>query len=227
MTIELLRYSKDEGGILFESEITSEGSGADKKLYVSGIFMQQESTNRNKRIYPEKVVVPQVEAFVENYVKKNRAVGELEHPSTFTVNPDRVAHRIVEIEKVGNDYHGRALILNTPMGNIIRGLVEGGVQGGMSSRGRGTTKKLANGISEVQGDYKLSTIDYVLNPSGIDCWVDPILEGEIIESALLSDANLASEFEQFLAAKQRIRESKAAVRAPMTLALVEQILAKF
>jgi len=223
----LLRFATDEGGIIFESHFLTEGAGAEKKLYVEGVFMQQEKGNRNKRVYPTRVLQPQVEAFIENYVKTNRAVGELEHPSTFTVNPDRVSHRIVEINREGNDYMGKALVLNTPMGNIIKGLVEGGVQGGMSSRGRGTTKNLGNGLSEVQNDFRLSTVDFVLNPSGIDCWVDPILEGELIEEALMADGNLAHEFEQFLAAKQRIKESRRTVRAPMTIELLEKMLAKF
>lgn len=223
----LLRFATDEGGILHEAHYITEGSGSEKKLYVEGIFMQQEKGNRNKRVYPERVLRPQVEAYIENYVKTNRAVGELEHPSTFTVNPDRVSHRIVEIDRQGNDYYGKALVLNTPMGSIIRGLSEGGVQGGMSSRGRGTTKGLGNGLSEVKDDYRLSTVDYVLNPSGIDCWVDPILEGEIIEQALLADGNLAHEFEQFLAAKQRIREAKSHARPVMTLELLEKMLQKF
>lgn len=223
----LLRYVIDEGAIINEAEFISEGSGADKKLYVHGIFMQQESANRNKRSYPSKVLQPQVESYIENYVKTNRAVGELEHPDRFTVDPRHASHRIVEIDRQGNDYYGKALVLNTPMGNIIKGLSEGNVKGGMSSRGRGSVKKPVNGISEVNSDYRFSTVDYVLNPSGVDCWVDPILEGELIEEVLMSDSNLAKEFEAFLSAKQRIKESKYAVRSTMTAELLESIIKKF
>ena len=161
-----------------QSDITvlTEGSGSDKKTYLEGVMLQAEKPNRNHRIYRRNVLGPAVEKYINEQVKTGRAVGELNHPEGPTVNLDKVSHRITELRWDGDNVVGKALILNTPMGQIVKGLLEGGVQLGVSSRGMGSLERKGD-IHEVKDDFTLATIDIVQDPSAPDAFVNGIMEG--------------------------------------------------
>ena len=166
-----------------------EESNGKKNLYIEGIWAQAAKKNRNGRIYPSHILDREMNRYINEFVKTNRALGELNHPQSAKVNPDRASHRIVELHKDGNDWYGKALVLGTSVGNTVRALIEGGTQLGVSTRGLGTVKTIG-GVNEIQEDYKLICADVVTDPSGIDCWVDGIMEGvefgangEVIEIA--------------------------------------------
>lgn len=156
--------------------IVESTKGGEKKYIIDGIFMQAEQVNRNRRVYPKKVLEKAVGKYLTEYVSKGRAVGELNHPEGPTINLDKVSHRITDLSWNGNDVVGKALILNTPMGNIVKGLLEGGCQLGVSSRGMGTVAS-KNGRSEVNDDFILSTVDIVQDPSAPSAFVNGIMEG--------------------------------------------------
>ena len=160
-----------------ELEIITEANASGKKdLFISGIFMQSEAKNRNGRIYEKRILEGAVNKYIESQVNKGRAVGELNHPDTPTINLDKVSHLITKLEWSGNDVIGKAKILETPMGNIARSLIEGGVKLGVSSRGMGSLvrKNEANYVGE---DFMLSTVDIVQDPSAHHAFVEGIMEG--------------------------------------------------
>lgn len=154
----------------------TEGTGKAKNTFIQGVFMQSESKNRNGRMYPKKVMESAVKKYIKEQVSKGRAVGELNHPDGPTINLDKVSHRITNLEFEGNNVVGKALILNTPMGKVVKGLIEGGVQLGVSSRGMGSLET-KNDMSVVKNDYHLATIDIVQDPSAPEAFVNGILEG--------------------------------------------------
>jgi len=153
-----------------------EAADGTKDLFIEGIFAQAEKKNRNGRIYSNSILDREMNRYVSESVSTKRALGELNHPQSASVNPERASHLITELKKNGNDWVGKAKVLNTPMGNIVRGLIEGGANIGVSTRGLGTVKNV-KGINEVQSDFRLVCVDVVSDPSGIDCWVDGIMEG--------------------------------------------------
>lgn len=156
--------------------ITEAADNGEKNVFIEGVFMQGEKKNRNGRVYPMDVLNNAVSKYVAEQVSKGRAVGELNHPDGPTVNLDKVSHRITELRSEGNDVIGKALILNTPMGQIVKGLVEGGCQLGVSSRGMGTLER-RNGAMYVKDDFQLSTVDIVQDPSAPEAFVNGIMEG--------------------------------------------------
>jgi hypothetical protein len=156
--------------------ISEAAENGEKKFIIDGIFMQAEQVNRNRRIYPKTVLESAVNKYVTDYVNKGRAVGELNHPDGPTINLDKVSHRITELKWNGNDVVGKALILDTPMGKIVKGLLEGGCQLGVSSRGMGTVAS-KNGQTFVNDDFVLSTVDIVQDPSAPSAFVNGIMEG--------------------------------------------------
>ena len=159
-------------------EVITEGKGADKKLYIEGVFLQSEIKNRNGRMYPFSVLEKEVNRYNEEYVKTSRALGELGHPDGPTVNLDRVSHRITSLKAEGNNFIGRAQIMNTPMGNIARALLEDGVKLGVSSRGMGSIDKRED-CGVVMDDFMLATAaDIVADPSAPDAFVNGIMEGK-------------------------------------------------
>lgn len=147
-----------------------------KSHFIEGIFMQSEAKNRNGRIYPKKVMENAVQKYVKEQVEKGRAVGELNHPDGPTINLDKVSHLITDLRWEGNDIYGKAKILDTPMGQIAKGLIEGGVQLGVSSRGMGSLVE-KNGQRYVGEDFQLATVDIVQDPSAHDAFVNGIMEG--------------------------------------------------
>ena len=159
-------------------EVITEGQGADKKLYIEGVFLQSEIKNRNGRMYPFSVLEKEVQRYNEEYVKTSRALGELGHPDGPTVNLDRVSHRITSLRAEGNNFIGKAQILNTPNGNIAKALLEEGVKLGVSSRGMGSIDKRED-CGVVMDDFMLATAaDIVADPSAPDAFVNGIMEGK-------------------------------------------------
>jgi len=155
-----------------------ENSSEGKKTYsISGIFMQAECANRNNRIYPMPVLSEKVNDYTKNFIDNNRAFGELNHPSGPTVNLDRVSHIIKELKSDGNNFIGKAKIMETPMGKIVQNLMDEGAKLGVSTRGMGTLKQ-KNGINLVQPDFMLAAVDIVADPSAPDAFVDGIMEGK-------------------------------------------------
>lgn len=152
-----------------------ENTGNEKKYFLEGVFLQAEKQNRNNRIYPRAVLQDAVSRFVAEQVTTGRAVGELNHPDGPTINLDKVSHRITELKWNGNDVHGKALILNTPMGQIVKGLLDGGVKLGVSSRGMGSVES-RGGKTYVKPDYSLATVDIVQDPSAPSAFVEGIME---------------------------------------------------
>ena len=149
-----------------------------KTLFIEGPFLVSERVNKNGRMYKEETMRKEVGRYVNEYVEKNRAFGELGHPDTPSINLDRVSHIIVGLRQEGTDWIGKAKILETPMGNIARSLIEGGAQLGVSSRGMGSLK-VENGINVVQGDFHLATAaDIVADPSAPGAFVQGIMEGK-------------------------------------------------
>ena len=169
---------------LITEEISSvkfitEGKGAKKKLYIEGVFLQGNLKNRNGRMYPVDTLAKEVGRYNESFVKKGRALGELGHPDGPTVNLDRVSHKIVSLEQKGNNFIGKAQLLETPMGKIAKSLIAEGVTLGVSSRGIGTLKEDRNGVKVVGEDFQLATAaDIVADPSAPDAFVNGIMEGK-------------------------------------------------
>lgn len=153
-----------------------EAADGTKKTFLEGVFMQAENKNKNGRIYTREVLTKAVDKFVNEQVITGRAVGELNHPDGPSINLDKVSHRITELKWDGNNVMGKALILDTPMGKIVKGLVEGGVQLGVSSRGMGSLE-VRNGTNYVGGDFLLNTVDIVQDPSAPNAYVNGIMEG--------------------------------------------------
>ncbi len=151
-------------------------NGEGKDTYIEGIFMQAEKQNRNNRIYPKEVLEGATKKYVKEQVSTGRAVGELNHPEGPQINLDKVSHRITELKFKGNDVVGKALILDTPMGKIVKGLVEGGCKLGVSSRGMGTVEQ-KEGKTYVKDDFVLATVDIVQDPSAPSAFVEGIMEG--------------------------------------------------
>lgn len=157
--------------------VTEAKEDGGKNLYIEGIFLQSAIKNRNGRIYPESVMDREVARYMKEAVEAKTAMGELGHPNGPQINLDRVSHRIVSLRKEGTDYIGRAMITNTPMGNIAKGLMESGARLGVSSRGMGSLKLNKEGVNEVQDDFRLATAaDIVADPSAPNAWVDGIME---------------------------------------------------
>ena len=159
-------------------QILTEEKNGKKLLYIEGVFLQSELKNRNGRMYPFHVLNKEVERYNEEYVKSKRALGELGHPDGPTINLDRVSHRITSLRAEGNNFIGKAQILDTPMGNIAKNLLGEGVQLGVSSRGMGSIQKVED-CNVVADDFMLTTAaDIVADPSAPDAFVNGIMEGK-------------------------------------------------
>ena len=155
-----------------------EEANGKKVLHIEGPFLVAEKKNRNGRLYEYNTMRKEVDRYTNEYINKQRAFGELGHPETPTINLDRVSHMIVGLREDGNQWIGKAKILDTPMGNIARSLIEGGAQLGVSSRGMGSLKNV-NGVNVVQPDFYLATAaDIVADPSAPGAFVQGIMEGK-------------------------------------------------
>ena len=147
-------------------------------VFIEGVFLQSDLKNKNGRIYPKEIMQREVNRYVEENVNTKRAYGELGHPEGPTVNLDRVSHMIVSLKEDGSNYIGKAKVMDTPMGRIVKELISEGAQLGVSSRGLGSLKE-RGGINEVQDDFMLATAaDIVADPSAPDAFVQGIMEGK-------------------------------------------------
>ena len=191
-------------------KVITEGKGADKKLYIEGVFLQSEIVNRNGRKYPFETLNREVERYNEEYVKSKRALGELGHPDGPTINLDRVSHRITELRVEGKNFYGKAQILDTPMGKIAKSLLDEGVQLGVSSRGMGSIDKTEN-VSVVRDDFMLTTAaDIVADPSAPDAFVNGIMEGRewVWSNGILKETEVAKYKGQLDTVSRRNLEEK-------------------
>ena len=157
--------------------IKEEKEGQKPRLFIEGIFAQAEVANRNKRVYPMNILENEINRYNNESIKTNRATGELNHPSGPNINLDRVAISIKSLEKNGSNFHGKALVTDTPCGKIVEGLINSGVSLGVSTRALGSLKPLKEGLSEVQDDLRLLAIDVVADPSAPEAYVNAIMEG--------------------------------------------------
>ncbi len=174
-------------------QILTEEKDGKKLLYIEGVFLQSELKNRNGRMYPFDVLNREVERYNEEYVQSKRALGELGHPDGPTINLDRVSHRITSLRAEGNNFVGKAQILDTPMGNIAKSLLGEGVQLGVSSRGMGSIDKRED-CNVVRDDFMLTTAaDIVADPSAPDAFVNGIMEGKewVWDNGLLKEKEIA------------------------------------
>ena len=194
-------------------KFVTEGKGSSKKMYIEGTFLQGEIKNRNGRMYPVSTLAKEVGRYNESFVNKGRALGELGHPDGPTVNLDRVSHKIVSLRQEGNNFVGKAQLLDTPMGKIAKSLLDEGVMLGVSSRGIGSIKEDTNGVKVVGEDFMLALMDdIVADPSAPDAFVSGIMEGKewIWEGGILRE-QLAKRTQQrinTLVVEKRLEEHK-------------------
>ena len=161
--VQYIQEANDDGG---------------KNYFIEGIIMQGDIKNRNGRMYPSKVLAKELKRYNESYVAKKRAYGELGHPDGPTINLDKVSHMFTDLKQEGSNIVGRAKIMDTPMGKIVKNFIDEGAQLGISSRGMGSVRKNKNGIMEVQEDFMLATAgDIVADPSAPNAFVQGIMEG--------------------------------------------------
>lgn len=148
----------------------------ERKYTIEGVFAQADKKNRNGRVYPKQIMENAVGKYVKEQVSQKRAVGELNHPDGPTVNLDKVSHLITDLRFEGNDVVGKASILDTPMGKIVQGLLDGGVRLGVSTRGMGSLEQ-RNGAMYVKEDFMLNAVDIVQDPSAPNAFVNGVMEG--------------------------------------------------
>jgi len=175
----LIKEINEEVNYICEDVLNEEGEKTGKKNYfIEGIIMQGDIKNRNGRMYPKDVLQKETQRYNETYVKKNRAYGELGHPAGPTINLDRVSHMFTELKADGSNIVGRAKIMDTPMGKIVKNIMDEKGVLGISSRGMGSMKPNKDGIMEVQKDFMLATAgDIVADPSAPDAFVKGVMEG--------------------------------------------------
>ena len=174
-------------------EFLSEEKNGKKSHFIEGVFLQSEIKNKNGRVYPQGVLAREVAKYDEHHIQKGRALGELGHPEGPSINLDRVSHKIESLKEDGNNFVGRAKILETPMGNIAKNLLDEGVRLGVSSRGMGSLKE-KDGVNVVGDDFMLATAaDIVADPSAPDAFVDGIMEGKewVWDNGILKESAVA------------------------------------
>ena len=198
--------------------LTEKKEDGTKSVYIEGIFMQAEKANRNGRMYGRGIMEREVQKYQE-LINEKRSLGELGHPPNPSINLNQVSHMITGLKFEGNDIHGRAKILDTPMGKIAKNFIEEGVRLGVSSRGLGSVKLNKEGINEVQDDFHLATVDIVADPSAPDAFVQGIMESAdwILENGVWK----AIQIEQ---AQNTIRKASKADLNKVKLQVFEQFL---
>ena len=180
-----------------------------KNAYIEGVMLQTEVKNKNGRIYPKEVMQKEVKRYTKEYIDNNRAYGELGHPEGPTINLERTSHLITDLREDGNNFVGKAKILSTPMGNIVKNLLDDGARLGVSSRGMGSLKasNAKGGVQMVQSDFQLATAaDIVADPSAPDAFVDGVMEG--VEWIWDNGVIKAQKIEDYKHSIQRARSQK-------------------
>ena len=191
-----------------EIEYLTEGKG--KEQYTKGIFMQSDIKNQNGRVYPHAVLQKEVKNFNTKYVKEGRALGELGHPMGPVINLDRVSHVIKELKEDGKNFVGKAKVMDTPNGKIVKNFISEGVKLGVSSRAMGSLKTNKKGVNEVQKDFVLSTVDIVADPSAPDAFVNGIMEGKewVWENGVIKERDIDAMKKTIMKAKMKELEQK-------------------
>ena len=173
------------------TETIDEGKG--REHFIEGVFMQSNLKNRNGRVYPRETLMNEVARYNKEYVSKNRAMGELNHPQGPTVNLDRVSHIIKELRPDGDNVYGKAKIMETTMCKIAKNLIDEGAKLGVASRGMGSLKQNKEGENEVQKDFMLAAVDIVADPSAPNAFVEGIMEGRewVWDNGILKEKHIA------------------------------------
>ena len=198
--------SEEATNVEFLTEATKSGG---KNYFIEGIFMQANTKNRNGRVYPQEILQKEAKRYSAEFIDKKRAFGELGHPDGPTVNLERVSHMIEELVEVDQNFMGRAKILDTPYGKIVKNLIDEGARLGVSSRGMGSLKPVKDGIQEVQDDFYLATAaDIVADPSAPEAFVAGIMEGKewIWDNGLLKETQIQEYKTQIEQASRKTRE---------------------
>jgi len=198
---QAVKLVTEAGDLDSSNYLIEEKDNGEKSYKIKGIFMQSNINNRNGRVYPKEVLIKEVADYSKNYIKQNRAFGELGHPEGPTINLDRASHLITSLELDGDNFIGEAKMLSTPMGNIVKSLMDEGVTLGVSSRGMGSLDQ-KGGVNYVRDDFKLATAgDIVADPSAPSAFVEGIMEGKewVWDNGSLVEAHVYS-------MKQRIEE---------------------
>ena len=170
----------------------TENKDGEKQYFIEGVFMQAEQKNKNGRVYPKPILAKEANRYVTEYVNKNRALGELNHPTGPSVNLDRVSHKVTWLYENKNDFYGKAKILDTPCGQIVKNLMSEGVKLGVSTRGMGSLEKCGS-VNVVKEDFMLAAIDIVADPSAPNAFVNGIMEGRewVWDNGLLKEQQIA------------------------------------
>ena len=191
-----------------EIEYITEAKG--KEQYIKGIFMQSDIKNQNGRVYPHAVLQKEVKNFNTKYVNEGRALGELGHPMGPVINLDRVSHVIKELTEDGKNFVGKAKVMDTPNGKIVKNFISEGVKLGVSSRGMGSLKPNKKGVNEVQKDFVLSTVDIVADPSAPDAFVNGIMEGKewVWENGVIKEQDIDAMKKTIMKANMKELEQK-------------------
>jgi hypothetical protein len=203
--------------------LTEESEDGKKKLYIEGTFLVGDRVNRNNRMYKMDTLRNEVARYTEEYINTNRALGELGHPDTPALNLERVSHKIVSLVEDGNSFYGKALVLDTPYGQIAKNLIDNGVSLGVSSRALGSVIQTKEGYNLVQDDLKLATAaDIVADPSAPGAFVSGIMEGK--EWLMIDGKFVEADFYQ---AKKQIQKASKQQIEEVALKLFENYLRKF
>jgi hypothetical protein len=202
--------------------LTEASESGKKNYFIEGIFLVGDTPNRNNRLYEMKTLRNEVARYTEEYVKQGRALGELGHPDTPTLNLERVSHMIVSLKEDGNTFIGKAKVLDTPYGNIVKNFIDSGVQLGVSSRGLGSLVQAKEGYNVVQDDFRLATAaDIVADPSAPGAFVNGIMEGK--EWVFVEGRYVERDIER---AKQMIQKAPPKQIETVALQLFEHFLRK-
>lgn len=202
--------------------ITEASENGKKSLFVTGPFLVYDKPNKNNRLYTKDVLSKEVGRYNEEYVKTNRALGELGHPDTPSINLERVSHKIVSLEDNGEAFIGKAMILETPYGQIVKNFIDSGVNLGVSSRGMGSLTQTKEGYNLVQDDFRLATAaDIVADPSAPGAFVNGIMENKewLFVNGRFVEADIES-------AKKQIRQASRKDMEQVALTLFENFIRK-
>ena len=192
-------------------EFICEGAGKAKNYFIEGVFMQANVKNRNGRVYPKAILQKEAKRYEQNYILQKRAFGELGHPEGPTVNLERVSHMITELNAQGDNFHGRAKIMDTPYGKIVKNLIDEGARLGVSSRGMGSLRPVGRNCSHVQDDFYLATAaDIVADPSAPAAFVNGIMEGKewIWDNGILDERHVARIEKQIKLSRKNLEKTQ-------------------
>ena len=202
----LIKEIVEDVQYISEDILNEEGEKTGKNYFIEGVIMQGDIKNRNGRMYPASTLIKEMTRYNKNYVEAKRAYGELGHPAGPTINLDRVSHMFTELKQDGSNIVGRAKVMETPMGKIVKSLIDEGANLGISSRGMGSIKQNKDGVMEVQGDFMLATAgDIVADPSAPDALVKGVMEGvDWVYDVASSSWTMANAFDQI---EEEIKET--------------------